>query len=87
MSREDSISSKSKQLRKLRQLFRPAQQVTQQLGNPHLSSQPRKTMESHTLWFYKLRPTNQSLYRRDEVNVFDLHFGVQEVIVVLFEDI
>ena len=43
-------------------------------------------MESHTLWFYKLCPTNKSLYRCDEVNVFDLHSGVQKVIAVLFED-
>ena len=60
--------------------------MTQQLGNPHLSSQPRKTMESHTLRFYKLRPINKSRYRSDEVNVFDLHSGVQKVIAVLFED-
>ena len=60
--------------------------MIQQLGNPHLSSQPRTTMESHTFWFYKLRPTNKSRYRSDEVNVFDLHSGAQKVIAVLFED-
>ena len=42
VSIEYSTSSKSKQLRKLHQSFRPAQQMTQQLGNLHLASQPRK---------------------------------------------
>lgn len=60
--------------------------MTQQLGNSHLSSQPRKTMEPHTSRFYKLRPTNKSRYCGDEVNVFDLHSGVQKVIAVLLTD-
>ena len=47
---------------------------------------PRKTMQSQTFWFYKLRPTNKSRYRSDEVNVFDLHPRVQKVVAVLFED-
>ena len=70
----------------MHQSFRPAQQMTQQLDNPHLPSQLRKIMESHILWFYKLRPANKSPYRSDETNVFDLHPGVQKVITVLFED-
>ena len=83
---ENSISSKSKQLWKLQQSFRPAQQMSQQLGNPHLSSQPRKALESHTFWFYKLHPTNKSRYRSDEVNVFDLRSATLKVIAVLFKD-
>ena len=43
-------------------------------------------MELNTLWFYKLRPTNKSHYHSDEVNIFDLHSGVQKVIAILFED-
>ena len=79
----------------MHQSFCPAQQMTQQLDNPHLPSQLRKIMKSHTLWFYKLRkfykfyklrPANKSRYRSDETNVFDLHPGVQKVITVLFED-
>ena len=70
----------------MHQLFWSAQQITQQPGDPHFSSQLRKTMHSHTLWFYELQLRNKSRYRSNEVNVFDLHSGLQKAIAVLFEN-